>query len=223
MVYSRSLRGEGLALSSRVKMASIAGVASLEGAGDAFCGACPAFMRGCPDFAPALVLLVLVAMDASNTISAAEARFRAVLLPHRVAMRKGFIVLVAIIGGVSVLTAAALRSSGMWPLASLLVLDVVLIAALSRLKDRAGRIYELVELTSHELRLTRVHPSGGAQCWAFNPYWVRLEFEDDGANRLRLRSHGRELTFGHFLTNEEKRGFAAALAAALCDARSTRI
>ena len=62
--------------------------------------------------------------------------------------------------------------------------------------------------------MTRFHPSGRAQSWSFNPYWVRLELEESesSANRLSLRSHGRVLRFGSFLSDDEKRGFAHALA-----------
>ena len=147
------------------------------------------------------------------------------MLPHRSLGRKGFIVLLLIIAGVSLWTGAALYSRGAWPVMGLFALDLLLISAAFRLNYRAGRVYEMVELSGNELTLTRVHPSGYAQCWTFNPYWVRLELEegDARAKRLRLRSHGRVLTFGQFLSNEEKRGFAAALGAALCDARGTRI
>ncbi len=123
------------------------------------------------------------------------------------------------------MTGAVLHPFGAWPLAVLLVLDMALIAAALRASLRVGRMYEMVELNNGELRLTRVSPSGEARRWIFNPYWVQLEFEDggSGASRLQLRSHGRVLTFAHFLSNEERRGFAAALAAALSDARGTRI
>ena len=60
------------------------------------------------------------------------------------------------------------------------------------------------------------------ESWAFNPYWVRLELEEreDTASRLFLRSHGPTLTFGHFLSNDEKRDFAEALDAALLGVRT---
>jgi uncharacterized membrane protein len=154
-----------------------------------------------------------------------RAHFRAVLLPHRQELRKGFITLAVIIGGVSLLMAALLFPFGTWPLTILLVLQALLTGAAFRTSIRAGRMFETVELTGSELRLTRIHPSGDAQSWTFNPCWVRFEFEDrgSGANCLRFRSRGRVLSFGHFLSNEERRGFATALGAALHDARGTRI
>jgi uncharacterized membrane protein len=54
---------------------------------------------------------------------------------------------------------------------------------------------------------------------------VRLELEESesSANNLSVRSHGRVLRFGNFLSNDEKRGFADALSAALHDLRGLRI
>ena len=104
-------------------------------------------------------------------------------------------------------------------------MDVLLIYLAFRLNYRAARLYETVEVTYNELRVTRVYPSGRARSWSFNPYWVRLELEKNEAqsDRLSIRSHGRVLFFGNFLTDDEKHGFANALRAALCDLREARI
>jgi uncharacterized membrane protein len=139
-------------------------------------------------------------------------------------MRKGFVAVAAIMAGAGLLLGAGVHPAGKWPLAGILLADTALVAAWLCFRERAGRVYEMVELTTHELRLTRVLASGRALSWTFNPYWVRLQFEDggSGAVRLCLRSHGRELTFGNFLSRAEKRGLAAALGAALHAARGAR-
>jgi uncharacterized membrane protein len=161
-------------------------------------------------------------MNAYDTISACEAHFRAVLLPHRSLGRKGFIVLMTTIAGVSLAVGIASYAVGAWPVSAFLGLDALFVYGAFRLNYRAGRLYETVELTARELRLTRVHPGGRRECWAFNPYWVRLELEEceDTASSLFLRLHGRTLCFGHFLSNDEKRDFADALDAALLGVRS---
>ena len=90
---------------------------------------------------------------------------------------------------------------------------------------RAALLYETVELTERELKITRVHPSGQTESSTFNPYWVQLQLEESEttANRLSLRSHGRVVALGRFLSDDEKRGFADALGAALYDLRGSRI
>jgi uncharacterized membrane protein len=156
-------------------------------------------------------------MNDDNALSASAQTFRAILLPHRSLGRKGFIVLMSAVSAISFVTGLAFFMVGAWPVMGFLMLDALLIYGAFRLNYRAARLHELIELSESELRLTRVYPSGRAQSWTFNPYWVRLELEEHEtqADRLCLRSHGRVLTFGNFLSDDEKRGFADALSAAL--------
>ena len=164
-------------------------------------------------------------MSSQDTSTAPDSRFSAVLLPHRSLGRKGFIVLMGVISVVSFLTGVAFYMKGAWPVLGFFGLDILLIYGAFRLNYRAGRIYETVELSDSELKVTRFHPSGRAESWSFNPYWVRLELEESesSANRLSLRSHGRVLPFGNFLSDDEKRGFAHALDAALYDVGGSKI
>jgi len=130
-----------------------------------------------------------------------------------------------VISVVSFLTGIAFYMKGAWPVLGFFGLDFVLIYGAFRLNYRAARIYETVELSDAELKVTRFHPSGRSQSWSFNPYWVRLELEesDSSANRLSLRSHGKVLPIGNFLSDDEKRGFAHALKAALYDMRGSKV
>ncbi len=160
----------------------------------------------------------------SETSVITPAHFSAVLLPHRSLGRKGFLLLMAVVSGLSFFTGVIFYLKGAWPVMGFLGLDVLLIYFAFRLNYRAGRLYETVELTDSELRVTRVFPSGRALSWTFNPYWVQLELEESEttANTLSVRSHGRVLLFGNFLSNDEKRGFADALGEALHDMRGVR-
>ncbi|GAB4228960.1 MAG: DUF2244 domain-containing protein [Methyloligellaceae bacterium] len=151
-----------------------------------------------------------------------KALFSAILTPHRSLSRRGFILLMAAIGGVSFLAGFAFLMMGAWPVFGFFGLDVLLIYLAFRLNYRAGRLHERVELTPDTLTVTRILPSGRSRSWSFNPYWVRLQVNDDprrGAE-LALTSHGRTLIFGRFLSEEEKRDFAAALSGALSSART---
>lgn len=154
-----------------------------------------------------------------------EAHFSAVLLPHRSLGRKGFIILMGVISLVSFITGIAFYMQGAWPVLGFFGLDVLLIYGAFRLNYRAARLRETIELTQSELKVTRIHPSGREQSWSFNPYWVRLELQEseDSTNRLFLRSHGRALPVGNFLSDDEKRGFAHALDAALYDMRGSKV
>jgi uncharacterized membrane protein len=164
-------------------------------------------------------------MSAQDLVAAADPRFSAVLLPHRSLGRKGFITLMGVISVVSFLTGIAFYMKGAWPVLGFFGLDVLLIYGAFRLNYRAARLYETVELTSDELKVTRIHPSGKAESWSFNPYWVKLVLDESEsqANRMSLRSHGKVLPFGNFLSDDEKRGFAHALDEALFDMRGSRV
>jgi len=164
--------------------------------------------------------------QSQNDATLQESRaFRAVLHPHRSLGPTGFLVLMSAIGGVSFVTGMVFLAMGAWPVFGFFGLDVALVYIAFRLNYRSGRIHELVELTPENLTFTRVHPSGKRESYDFNPYWVRVRLAADpqGRSDLRLASHGKELSFGRFLTEEEKRDFSNALTGALIEARTARI
>jgi len=121
-----------------------------------------------------------------------ETRFAAVLTPHRSLSPKGFAVLMTLVCIVSFGTGL-------------------------KLNYRSARLYETVDLTPSALTVTRVQPSGKAQSWSFNPYWVRLDLEEriGRSSELSIASHGKRLVFAAFLTDPEREDFAQALSRAL--------
>jgi uncharacterized membrane protein len=151
-----------------------------------------------------------------------QSRFSAILLPHRSLSSKGFFTLLAIVGGVSFVCGVFFALIGAWPVFAFFGLDAVCLFFAFRINYRDARMFEQVDLSERELRVTRVDPWGKAQVWSFNPYWVRLELMEleNGADVLSLSSHGRRLIFGAFLSNPEKKDFAAALREALASQRT---
>src|ERR1700741_4912008 len=130
--------------------------------------------------------------------SAPTIQFSAILLPHRSLSRKGFLVLMIAIGGVSFVSGAACIIAGAWPVFGFFGLDVLLIYIAFRLNYRSGRLYETIDLTPEQLILTRVHPSGRSERFEFNPYWVQVRLHEgpDGRTYLGLASRGQQLAFG---------------------------
>jgi len=147
--------------------------------------------------------------------------FRAVLAPHRSLSPTGFLLLMLALGLVSFVTGVAFLMIGAWPVLGFFGLDVALVYLAFRLNYRSGRLYETVEIEDGAMTLTRVHPSGRTESFDFNPYWVRVSLKEGrwGSSDLRLASHGRELSFGRFLTDEQKLEFADTLRSALVAAR----
>ncbi|MDX2259975.1 MAG: DUF2244 domain-containing protein [Hyphomicrobiaceae bacterium] len=150
--------------------------------------------------------------------------FSAILTPYRSLSKPGFLVLMAFLGVVSFAVGLYFLSLGAWPVLGFFGLDILLVLIAFKLNYRSGREYEVVRLTPSLLTLTRVDPGGRAQVFDFNPYWVRVNLSEhhDGRTRLCLASHGEELVFGCFLTDDERKDFAGVLRTALSSARSAR-
>ncbi len=159
---------------------------------------------------------------AENTDIAQPAfEFRAVLSPHRSLSPTGFLVLMSAIGLVSFAVGVTFLMMGAWPVFGFFGLDVLLVYIAFKLNYQSGRAYETVEVTRETFLLTRVDPKGRSESFVFNPFWVRvlLREDPDGHTDLRLASHGREMRFAQFLSDDERRDFADALKEALVAAR----
>jgi uncharacterized membrane protein len=126
--------------------------------------------------------------------------------------------------GAVLVAGTAFFAIGAWPVALYLGIAALLTYCAFRLNYRAARHYEQLDLTSNSLTLTRVPPSGPSTAFRFNPYWVRFDLNHarNGHPQLSLTSHGRTLTFGAFLSDDEKLDFADAFAHELGRARDHR-
>ena len=147
--------------------------------------------------------------------------FRAVLTPHRSLSRTGFIVLMSAVGGVSFAAGTVFMMLGAWPVLGFFGLDVALIWLAFRLNYRAGRRIETIEIDDGRLTLTRIDTQGRSTITQLPATWVdvRLREAANGRTALALASHGREHSFGGFLTDDERRELAGVLRAALTVAR----
>ncbi|CEG10017.1 hypothetical protein BN961_03451 [Afipia felis] len=148
--------------------------------------------------------------------------FTAELTPHRSLGRSGFLALMLFLSIVSFIAGVVFLRMGAWPVFGFFGLDVLMIYWAFRVNYARARASEHLVLTPHELRLRRVSHRGHVMEWTFNPHWVRLdqeEHEEFGIERLYLRSHGRSVAVGSFLSPDEKASFAKALRLALQDAR----
>jgi len=143
--------------------------------------------------------------------------YEAVLRPHRSLPPRGFFLLMLAIAGVSFVTGVGFVVMGAWPVTGFFGLDVLLLYGAFRLSYRSGRVRETLRLAGDDLTVERVSVRGEVRVWRFQAFWLRLLLIEQGAerNRLLLRSHGRELAIGGFLTADERRSLAAEIDAAL--------
>jgi uncharacterized membrane protein len=140
-------------------------------------------------------------------------RFNAILHPHASLSPRGFFLLMAFIGVISFCAGVAFVIAGAWPVFAFFGLDIVLVYLAFKLNYRDAQRYETLELTDTTLTVERVAPSGRRERWRFQPYWLQVELEDSPSpdSSLTLRSHGRIVEIGSFLTAEEKVDLANAL------------
>jgi len=146
------------------------------------------------------------------------ASFEIQLKPHRSLGPRGFWLLMAVISLICFTAGAVFMALGAWPVFGFLGLDVLAIYVAFRLNYRRARLTETVRLLPDELEVRRVHPNGRVEAWSLAPNWLSVEVERfHGSNRgaIRLRSHGRELRIGRFLSPDERQDLAAALREAL--------
>ncbi len=147
--------------------------------------------------------------------------FDVVLTPHRSLSPRGFVILMSAVCAVSFGAGLVFFLVGAWPVVGFFGLDVLLIYLAFRLSYRSGRRYETVSLTRAALTVSRVDPGGRRRSWRFQPTWLQVVMDDppDHHSPLMLRSHGKSLSIGAFLTPEERFDLARALRQALAELR----
>jgi uncharacterized membrane protein len=148
--------------------------------------------------------------------------FSATITPHRSLGRVGFLVLMLVIGGISFVAGMVFLIAGAWPVFGFFGLDVLLIYWAFRVNYRAANAYEQVIVTASELKVRKVSHRGQVAEWTLNPLWTRLDkqsHQEFGIEKLFLVSRGQKLAVANFLGPDEKADFAAALGAALGEAK----
>jgi len=148
--------------------------------------------------------------------------FSAIITPHRSLSSTGFLLVMTLVGGVSFIGGMFFYLLGAWPVVGFLGLDVLLVYWAFRANYRAAAAFEEVTVTPSELRVRRVTHRGQVSEWTLNPLWTQLlreKHEEFGLLKLFLVSRGRRLAVAGFLSPKEKESFAAALAAALGEAK----
>lgn len=161
-------------------------------------------------------------MAADNDPNSEPTLFSAVMTPHRSLGRRGFMILMLAVAGVSFVAGLVFLIAGAWPVTGIFGLDVALIYWAFRVNYRAARAYEQIMVTPTEVKFRKVSARGAVFEWCCNPLWVRLDRKVDeefGIQSLHLVSRGERLAIAGFLGPDEKASFSSALQAALSAAR----
>ena len=161
-------------------------------------------------------------MTPGNAPDAEPTLFSAIITPHRSLDGTGFLILMGVVSVVSFAAGMVFLMMGAWPVFGFFGLDVVLIYWAFRINYRRALAYEEVMVTPSELRVRKVSHRGRVAEWTLNPLWVQLHRDthvEFGIERLFLVSRGRKLPIAACLSPPEKESFAAALSAAISQAK----
>ena len=152
------------------------------------------------------------------------ARFDVVLTPHRSLPPAGFAILMAAVIGIAFVGGVMFLLRGAWPVTGFGVIEVGLFYVMFRLNYRSARMHERLRLTDDALEVERHEVGGRIRRWSFQPYWLRVDIADppQSDSALLLRSHGKSLSIGAFLSPDERLELAKALRAELARLREGR-
>jgi uncharacterized membrane protein len=143
--------------------------------------------------------------------------FERVLLPYRSLPPRGFRLLMLFLGILSIGAGVGFVSIGAWPICGFFGLDVALLYLAFQLSYRSARQRETLRLADDQFTVERIGIRGERRFWRFQPFWLRVVFEERGeeSNRLLIASHGRTLPIGDFLPPPARREVAEGLRSAL--------
>ena len=158
------------------------------------------------------------------SVDARETRFDVVLTPHRSLPPAGFAIMMAGVIGVAFVGGIVFLMRGAWPVTGFGVIEVGLFYLMFRLNYRSARMHERLRLTDDALEVERHEVGGRVRRWTFQPYWLQVDMEDppEPTSALLLRSHGKSLAIGAFLSPDERLDLAKALRAELARLREGR-
>ena len=136
-----------------------------------------------------------------------------ILYPHRSLSPKGFLILMVCIIFVSFSIGAFFMLKGAWPVFGFFGLDVLLVYIAFKVNYHNAKRYEKIRLWENSLIIKKKSDNGKSNTWKFNPYWVRLEMKksQSRSSDLNLSSHGKTISIGSFLSNQEKEEVANTL------------
>ena len=106
---------------------------------------------------------------------------------------------------------------GAWPVFGFLGLELLILTALVCYHYQQSFIVEHIVITENNLSVVRTAPSGQKYTWTFKRHWLQVNLKDNNSksSHLELRSHGRAIFIGSFLTPGERINLATWLRDAL--------
>ncbi len=144
--------------------------------------------------------------------------FAAELFPYRSLGRKGFKVMLALMGTFCLFYGGLFILKGAWPIGLFFGADFFLLYGAFLLNYRSGRIREEVTVSRTDVSVRKFSPSGRIVEHRFNPFWVHFlvrRLQGVGILSMHVHGEGHGTDIGSFLSPEDRESFAAAFRGAL--------
>lgn len=154
-----------------------------------------------------------------GTTEQAPVLMDAVLAPNRSLSASAFRLLMVVFIIANAVPAVFFLLQGAYPVSGFFGLDVLALAWAFHVNYRSGRARERVQVSPAAVQVTHKRPDARETHWAVSPLWARVL---DDPRAVRIAAGGSDLYVGGFLSPEEREEFAAALKAALSEARVQR-
>ncbi|MDC3402146.1 DUF2244 domain-containing protein [Alphaproteobacteria bacterium] len=143
---------------------------------------------------------------------------------HNSLSSKGFAILMAFIGSVSLVVGLYFTSLGGWPILGFFGLEFILVYGAFRLSFYAARKREEIIVSEQSVTVNKIAPNGRVDTQVFQTAWLKLELrpcvvDEELPGDLLLSSHGRTTRIGYFLSPDERETLAKALAKTLHEMR----
>ena len=104
---------------------------------------------------------------------------------------------------VSLAIASLWALNGAWYVLPFSVLELVVLYVALKLVERHSGDFESIQRSGDRI-LVEQRRHGRFSRHEFNRYWVQLVVTDAARGQLAMRSHGHEVTFGEFLSNDQR-------------------
>ncbi len=139
--------------------------------------------------------------------------FQTELRPNRSSTPEAIQKLALVLSAVLIPAGLVFVYVGAWPVFGFLGLELVALVALLNCHHKRSYIIERIAITTKGLKVERIAPCGRRHEWHFQHHWLQVNVDEDSERdcTLELRSHGRALAIGAFLTPHERREVARRL------------
>lgn len=146
----------------------------------------------------------------------------AVLAPNRSLPNPGFLILMALLCGVSFAAGVVYWRMGAWPVPFFFGLDVLLVWLAFRVSYRDGKRREIIRVSRDRILVHRQHPNGAVRHYVLPTGWTRVTVHKPGLHdaAVELAASGQRLIVGTFLSPGERPDLGEAIENAIARARA---